>query len=473
MRRFAPQFASLAALALLAAAAQAQPAAGPTAMQDPLVATAEQLRDRALAGSGAYAIVESLTTEIGPRPAGSPAMDRANDWAVARLTALGFENVRTQEYPISGWVRGQERAEVVGSNAQPLILTTLVGSVATPARGLEAEMVLFRTYDDLLVAPADSLKGKIAVVTQAMTTTQDGSGYGAAGPVRRSGASEAARRGAVAYLHRSLGTHSHRFPHTGSMSYAEGAPKIPAAALSPPDAEQLERLAARGPVRLRVTLTPSERRNARAKNIIAEVRGRERPDELVVIGAHLDAWDLGTGAVDDGAGVAIVTAAAKLVRDLPQRPRRTIRVVLFGAEEIGEAGPAYAKAHAAEIANHVVVSESDFGADRIYGLALPAGSAQAPAMQALRRVLVPLGVNLAAQPATNGGPDFAPLQPLGVPAVRLQQDGTSYFNFHHTADDTLDKIDREALDQNVAAWAAFLWTTADSDVDFRAAAAAR
>jgi Zn-dependent M28 family amino/carboxypeptidase len=136
-----------------------------------------------------------------------------------------------------------------------------------------------------------------------------------------------------------------------------------------------------------------------------------------------------------------VTAAAKLIRDLPQRPRRTIRVVLFGAEEIGEAGPAYAKAHAAELANHIVVSESDFGADRVYGLALPAGSAQAPAMLALRRVLTPIGINLAGQPATSGGPDFAPLAPLGVPAVRLQQDGTDYFNFHHTADDTLDKID--------------------------------
>jgi Zn-dependent M28 family amino/carboxypeptidase len=217
-----------------------------------------------------------------------------------------------------------------------------------------------------------------------------------------------------------------------------------------------------------MTLTPSTRRNARAKNVIAEVRGRERPDELVVIGAHLDAWDLGTGAVDDGAGVAIVTAAAKLVRDLPQRPRRTIRVVLFGAEEIGEAGPAYVAAHQAEIANHIVVSESDFGADNVYGLALPAGSSNAPPMQALRRVLVPLGINPAGQPATNGGPDFAPMVPLGVPAVRLQQDGTDYFNYHHTADDTLDKIDPKTLNQNVAAWAAFLWTVADSDIDFRA-----
>jgi Zn-dependent M28 family amino/carboxypeptidase len=252
------------------------------------------------------------------------------------------------------------------------------------------------------------------------------------------------------------------------MAYAEGAPKIPAAALSPPDAEQLERLVARGSVRLRLTLTPGTRRDARAKNVIAEVRGRERPEELVVVGAHLDAWDLGTGAVDDGAGVAIVTAAAKLIRDLPQRPRRTIRVVLFGAEEIGEAGPAYVKAHEAEIPKHVIVSESDFGADNVYALALPAGSAQAPAMQALRRVLVPLGINPAGQPAVNGGPDFAPMVPLGVPAFRLQQDGTDYFNYHHTADDTLDKIDRKTLNQNVAAWAATLWILADSDIDFRA-----
>ena len=334
--------AAAAVLALAAAStAAAQPAPGN------LRATAEALRDRALAGqSPAYGLLEQLTTEIGPRPAGSEAEHRAAQWGVATLQRLGFENVHIESFPVDYWIRGEERAAVVGEHPQPLIVTALGGSVATPPQGIEAQIALFRTYDDLLAAPPGSLTGRIAVVTQPMPRTGDGSGYGASYRIRGQGATEAARRGAVAYLMRSLASDERRLPHTGMMSYAPDAPRVPAAALSVPDAEQLERLVARGrPVRVHLVLTPTVRANVPTDTVVGEIRGRERPDEIVLIGGHLDSWDLGTGAIDDGAGVAITTAAAKLIRDLPQRPRRTIRVAMFGAEEINAANEAYARMH--------------------------------------------------------------------------------------------------------------------------------
>src|SRR5580692_316623 len=274
-----------------------------------LVVTASSLGQRALNDPAAFDFVESLTTEIGQRLAGTEAHRRAVAWAEARLKAAGFENVHSEPFTFPAWVRGAESADVVGSAPQHLAITALGGSVATDASGIEAEIALFRTYDDLLAAAPGSLSGKIAVVTQHMVRTQDGSGYGAANPIRRSGPSEAARRGAVAYLLRSLGTDSHRLPHTGALNYQDGAPRIPAAALANPDADQLERLAALGPVRIRLLLTPTVQENAPSWNVVGEVKGAERPDEIVLIGGHLDSWDLGTGATDDGAGIAIASAA--------------------------------------------------------------------------------------------------------------------------------------------------------------------
>lgn len=442
----------------------------------PDVSTAARLRDRALQDRTAYELVSSLTTEIGPRPGGSPAFARAADWAMRRLRALGFENVHQETFALPVWTRGEERAEIVGAYAQPLHITALGGSVATPAAGMEAELAVFPAYQDLLDAPVGSLRGRIAVVLQPMPRAQDGSGYGATGVVRRSGASEAARRGAVAYLMRSLGTDDSRSPHTGVMRYAEDAPRIPAAALSTVDADQIGRLAALNrPLRARLLLTPTLNPNGQTTNVVGELRGRSAreggaPDEVILIGGHLDSWDLGTGAIDDGAGVAITTAAARMTRDAPRRPRRTIRVVLFGAEETGPAGDAYAAAHRDEVGRIVLTSESDFGADRIWRAALPAGTQQTPWGRAVAQALIPLRVVTRAEAAGHAGSDVGPLQELGVPAFELDQDGLRYFDWHHTAEDTLDKIDPEQLAQNVAVWTTVLWLAADSNLDFRAAA---
>jgi Zn-dependent M28 family amino/carboxypeptidase len=276
----------------------------------------------------------------------------------------------------------------------------------------------------------------------------------------------------VAYLLRSLATGDRRDPHTGTMTYAADAPKIPAGALSVPDAEQLDRMALRGkPIRLKLLLTPTMREGAYAETVVGEIVGRERPQEVVLIGGHLDSWDLGTGAIDDGAGVAITTAAATLIARLPQHPKRTLRLAMFGAEEIGRAGPAYQQAHAAEELKHVIAAECDFGAEPIYAMELPAGAAESPFGRSLAKLLAPLPASLIAKPAEDGGADMEPL--TQVPKAALLQDGTRYFDLHHTADDTLDKVSAAALDKAVAAWVSFAYLVADTDVDFRALAAAK
>jgi Zn-dependent M28 family amino/carboxypeptidase len=299
---------------------------------------------------------------------------------------------------------------------------------------------------------------------------QDGSGYGAANQIRRRGPSEAAKRGAVAYLLRSLGTDNHRLPHTGALNYEDGVPRIPAAALAAPDAEQLERRAALGPVRIRLLLTPTVLENAPSWNVVGEIRGTDRPDEIVLIGGHLDSWDLGTGAIDDGAGMAIAFGAARLIGGLPQRPSRTIRVVLFGAEEMDFSGAAYAKAHAQETGQIVIAGEADFGARAVYSVQLPPGTAGSEFARTLARVMTPLGANIDRRPALGSGEDIRDLQKAGVPVISLRQDGLDYFDIHHTADDTLDKIDPKQLNQAVAVWTAFTYLAATSDVDFRSLA---
>jgi Zn-dependent M28 family amino/carboxypeptidase len=447
----------LAALSLLAAPARAAEPAD----------TAAALRDRALTDTTAWTVLEDLTTGIGGRPAGSPAMTRAKDWAVQTFTDLGFSNIRVEEFPKPSWTRGAESASVVAPYPVQLSIIGLGGTVPTPAKGVEAEIVVFRTYAAMLAAPEGSLKGKIAVVTQPMTRTQTGEGYGAAGVPRRAGASEAARRGAVAFLMRSVSTSDSRLAHTGLMRYADGLPQIPAAALGVPDAELLERLATRGPVRVKLSLASTTNPNTVAWNISGEIKGSETPDEVIVIGGHLDSWDPGTGAIDDGAGIAITTAAAKLIGDLPKHPKRTIRVVMWGSEETGGSSEAYIAAHKDETANMVIASESDLGADRIYTLMLPAGAAADPAFKELPGVLSPLKIFVARDPAPFGGSDTEGLQQAGVPVFTLRQDASRYFDLHHSADDTLDKVDPVQLNQNVAAWAALLYMIADSDITFR------
>lgn len=444
--------------ALLATPALAQRQAPPTPVPvDPAVA---KLRDAALTDTLAYDIVEGLTTEVGQRLAGTDAEARARTWAVARLKALGFRNVHVEPYQMPVWVRGEETADVIAPFPQRLKLVALGNSGATPAAGITAEVAIFRSYGDLASATDGSLAGKIAYIGNAMQPTQDGSSYGANGVARFVGPALAARKGAVAVVIRSIGTDAHRNPHTGQTNWPAGQQPIPAAALSVSDAKLLERIADRGKsIRLHLTLTPRFTGQGESGNVVAEVPGRDPKAGIVLIGGHLDSWDLGTGAIDDGAGVAITTAAAKRLLDGP-RPRRTIRVVWFGAEEPGGfGGREYARVHGGE--RHATAQESDFGADRVWRFEVNLPDAARSVTDRLQSALAPLGIGKG--PGVGGdGTDVGPTIALGVGSVDLNQDGTRYFDTHHTPDDTLDRIDPAQLAQNVAAWTTMLAIVADA-----------
>jgi len=432
-----------------------------TRIPDAAMDTAAQLREAALASDVGYRVVESLTTEIGPRPGGSEADARAVAWAEAKFHELGFDRVWKEEVTFTRWVRRSERAEVLGEFAQPLVLTALGGS---PGGTVEGEVVRFADLESLQAAPAGSLAGKIAYVDHVMARARDGSGYGPASRIRSRGPSAAIRAGAIGYLMRSAGTDSHRNPHTGGTRFEEGLEPIPSAALSVPDAEQLTRLLVLGkPINVRLALDCGWDGMATSHNVIGEITGSERPDEVVLIGGHLDSWDLGTGAIDDAAGIGITMAAGKLIGDLPRAPARSIRVVAFANEEHGlSGGRGYAVAHADEIALHQIAAESDFGAGRIYAYASSCAPQAAQADARIAEALAPLGIEH--MPGDGGpGADISVIAANGVAWASLRQDGTDYFDLHHTADDTLDKVDPEALAQNVAAYAVFAYLAAEAE----------
>ena len=413
-----------------------------------------ELREKALADDYAWDIAEGLTTEVGPRLAGTEAEARARDWAVRKLRAMGFANVRVETFDMATWVRGEEKAWVTAPFPQPLVVSALGNSGATPAQGITAEVVGYETMAEFESAPPEEVRGKIVFVSHAMQRTQDGSHYGAFGTPRRTGPTLASRRGAAAIVIRSIGTDYHRNPHTGVQTF-DGTPPIPAGALSIPDAEQLQRILKRAPgsVQMRLVLTPRNIGMRQSGNVIAEVPGRDRSAPPILVACHLDSWDLGTGAVDDAAGCGIVAAAAKRIMDAG-RPQRTIRIVWFGAEEVGLfGGEDYQKRHGAE--PHYALAESDFGAGRIWKVDSRLGAAREAEAKALQRVLAPLGISPGALDKAEGS-DISPLLEDGLPGVTLNQDGTHYFDVHHTPDDTLDKIDLGDLRQNVAAWTAML-----------------
>ncbi|WP_129135244.1 M20/M25/M40 family metallo-hydrolase [Luteimonas sp. YGD11-2] len=440
--------------------------------QDPLPShaldTAAQLRERALADDTGYRIIESLTTEVGPRLPGSEADARAVAWAVAKFESLGFDRVWTEPVTFPKWERRSERAAVVGAHAQPLVVTALGGS---PGGTVEAEIVRYATFAELEAAPADAVAGKIVFVDFVMERTRDGSGYDAAGPVRSRGPSVAASKGAAGFLMRSLSTSRNRVANTGITRFAEGVTPIPAAATSLPDAEQLVRLLERGPVRVRMELDCGWNGEYTSHNVIAELTGREAPDEIVVIASHLDSWDHGTGAVDDASGVGITAAAAHLIAQLPQRPRRSIRVIAFANEEQGLIGARqYAQRHAGAMAQHVIGAESDFGSGRIYAFNTSAKDATHALSRQIAGALAPLGIEF--QPQQGGpGPDIIPLAQAGMPWAWLGQDGSGYFDLHHNADDTLDKVDAADVKHNVAAYVVFAYLAAEAAADFRVPAA--
>ncbi|ASR44861.1 aminopeptidase [Xanthomonas citri pv. mangiferaeindicae] len=426
------------------------------------------MRERALQDGTAYRLIESLTTQIGPRLPGSEADARAVEWAKARFAELGYDRVWTEPVTFPKWERRSEHAAVVGAHAQPLVLTALGGS---PGGEVSAQIVRFDSLAALEAADPATLRGRIVFVDIPMARSRDGSGYGAAGAIRSRGPSIAARKGAAAYLMRSIGTSPHRVANTGITRFDADVTPIPAAALSLPDADQLTRLLRLGPVEVALALDCGWNGTYTSQNVIAELTGRERPEEIVLIAGHLDSWDLGTGAVDDASGVGITMAAGHLIAQQPQRPRRSVRVVAFANEEQGLLGArAYADAHggADVIARHVIGAESDFGAGRIYGFNTSAPAGQRATSDAIAEVLRPLGIDYL-QDKGSPGPDISPLAAKGGAWGWLGQDGTDYFDLHHNADDTFDKVDPDAVAQNTAAYAVFAWLAAESDESFGSA----
>ncbi|WMS87741.1 M20/M25/M40 family metallo-hydrolase [Pleionea litopenaei] len=426
---------------------------------------AETLRKAASKSDLAYEILESLTTEVGPRMAGTPGDARAVAWAENKFKELKFDRVWKEPVKLRQWNRGIEKAEIISPFPQPVMITALGNSIGTGEEGVRGEIIHFETFEDLQKAEAGEVRGKIVFISHKMHKTRDGSAYGRAVAARSKGASVAGEKGAKAIVIRSIGTDNDRLPHTGNMNYAEGVTQIPAAALSNPDADLILNQLKRGKVEIGMTMTSDIGDEYTSYNVIGEITGSENPEELIVIGGHLDSWDLGTGAVDDGAGVAITIAAAKLIADY-ERPKRTIRVVLWAAEEIGLVGArAYAKAHADNINNHITAAESDFGAGPIWSFDWSSANDESAFVAQLEQLLNPLGI-VRGQPKSTSGPDLWPLRALGMSTFALRQDGTDYFDLHHTANDTLDKVDPEHLKQNLAAYTVWAFAVAQVPGNF-------
>lgn len=441
-----------------------------TAITEQQKATAQQLMATALNSDLGFTIVESLTTEIGPRLGGSEAEKRARDWGVQLGQELGFDNASIEEFTMPFWDRGHLHIALTSPYNQELYGSAL-GGAARSEKTIEAPIVYFRDIHALIAVKDGSLKGKVAFVDgEPMVKSQTGAGYGPSNQKRRIGWQHAQRGGASALVVRSVGSDSHRFPHTGMMSKnGDKWATIPVVAISNPDADHLRRLHNLDkPLSISLHSGSDWKGEVTSGNVVLDLIGSEKPEEIVLIGGHLDSWDLGTGAVDDGAGIAITTAAAKLIANLPKRPKRTIRVVMFGAEEVGLLGAfAYAKKHKNNLHNHVIATESDFGARNIWRIVSHVNPSASELVDDIAKIIAPLGIVRGGSDVKGGGPDIIPLAEAGVPTIRLNQEGTDYFDLHHTPDDTLDKIDPDELAQNIAAYAATIYLLADTEVDLK------
>jgi len=438
--------------------------AAPTAAQDlkpETITEAAAIRDKALTSDLAWDVLESLTTEVGPRLAGTDADIAAVKWGMAKFKELGFDKIWKEPVTIPVWRRTHESGAIVTPYPQPVVLTAIGKSVSTPKAGLTAEVMHFKNFAEMAAAPDGVAKGKIIYISERMERHRTGRGYGKSGAARFAGPVMAARKGAIGLIIRSIGTDDQRAPHTGGTYYSDDVTKIPAAALSNPDADQMDRIIARGkPVTFNLNLQTEDLPDAITYNVIGEITGSHAPDEIIAIGGHLDSWDLGTGAIDDASGIAITVAAAKLVAE-GKRPRRTIRVVMFGAEEIGIYGGAqYLVDHKDNLKNHIIGAESDFGAGRVWALSSNVGRQSLHVVDAMLALMAPLNV-VRSSAVAGGSADFGAMVNAGMPAMGLDQDGTNYFDLHHTPNDTLDKVDPEELAQNVAAWVVFVKLAAD------------
>lgn len=466
----------LAALVAQSTLAQQSPAREPAgAITESYRAAAQRILDAALADDDAYRKLSELCDDIGHRLSGSPALDQAIAWAVATLRADGHENVRTQPVLVPRWVRGREACRMLAPLECDIPMLGLGGSIATPPGGITAEVLSVSGEDDLK-RRAEAARGKIVLFDVPMPDDDEasGSGYGTAVRYRGDGARLAAEYGAVAALVRSVTTRSMQTPHTGAMHYGAAKVKVPAAAISVEFAEQITRYQRRGiPVRLTLTMEARSEPDVASANVLGELVGSERPSEVVVIGGHLDSWDVGQGAHDDGGGCVSAMQALTILRELGLRPRRTIRVVLFTNEENGLAGGrAYAAENAAALKDHVAAIESDSGMFAVtgYGVDLDEQAAAAAGakrsvqravdqMRAICSLLAPLGT-LKAAPGHSGA-DISPMRKAGVPLLGQHVDMTHYFDYHHTHADTLDKVDPRRLRENVAAMAVTAYILAD------------
>jgi Zn-dependent M28 family amino/carboxypeptidase len=448
---------------LLAAALTA--CAAPTADQAPSAdaARCRVLCERALDDNRAIAILRSLVEAAPKRLSGTTGYADAVAWGVATMRELGLDNVRAEPVMVPRWERGIETADVTSGESMPLRVTALGGSIATPEAGIEAEVVEVRSFEQL-AAMGDAAKGKIVFFNRPMPRAlkRTGSAYGEAVPQRSNGAIEAGKVGAVAALVRSMTTAIDGYPHTGAMRYEDGIPQVPAAAVATADAEALAARLAQGPVRVRITLGCRTLPDVEQANVVGELVGSERPDEIVLIGGHLDAWDLGTGAHDDGAGCVHALEAVRLLKACGLRPKRTIRVVLFANEENGLRGAkAYAETHADEVALHVAAIESDSGGFSPLGFTTSLRDADAEAVRALFAPLGEWNAGMLLPGAGACGADISPLHALGVTCFGLFVDGHRYFDYHHTAVDDLAAVNERELALGAAAMAFAASTLAD------------
>ncbi len=427
----------------------------------------ERLRTEAFRTNGAYEDLAWLCDRIGHRLSGSPQLDQAIDWAQGRLKAAGLVNVHTEPVLVPHWVRGHESAELLLPASQRVNLLGLGGSVGTPDGGLTADVIVVGSFDELDKLGA-AVKGKIVLFDVPYQ------GYGRTVVYRHDGAAHAAKFGAVAALVRSVGPVSLDTPHTGAMDYDPAIPKIPTAAVTIEASTQMRRMQDRGErIRMKLVMGATTLPDAPSANVVAEIRGTEKPDEVIIMSGHLDSWDVGQGAQDDGAGAVITMEAGRLIQALGLKPRRTIRVVLWTNEENGlRGGQAYRAAHQAELGNIVAALETDSGSERIVGFylelqkATPEAKARAlMALEQFKPALTPFGALKLA--LGHSGADVSPLVAAGVPGIGVEHVGSHYFDIHHTQADTFDKVAKDDLAFNAAALATFVFALAQSEVRFQ------
>jgi carboxypeptidase Q len=437
--------------------AGAQPAeSASTSWLDAHRGNAEQLIKEAQSDQFAWQRLAELTDTYGNRISGSENLTRAIAWAVATMKKDGLENVHTEKVMVPRWVRGSESATIVDPPHHPVAMLGLGGSIATPANGIEADVLVVKSYDELNRRAAEA-KGKIVLYNAVYSS------YGQTNVYRTGGASAAARHGAVASLVRAIGPMGLRTPHTGGMTYAEGVPRIPAAAVSAEDAERMQRLADRGlRVRVRLRMEARFEADAESANVVGEIRGRELPDEVVLVGGHFDSWDVGTGASDDGVGCVVTWEAARLMKKLGIRPRRTVRVVLFTNEENGlRGGNAYRDVYFEHAEQHVLAIESDSGVFAPSRLGFTGSAAAQHVMRQIGDLLSPLGLQDIGP--GGGGADIGPIAAAGkVPMLAYQGDSMRYFTVHHTPADTVDRIAPEDVAKAAAALAVVTYVVADA-----------